>query len=96
MKVMEKLQQLLAQYGKVAVITYFSIFFLVWAGFAVAIALGFQPKGAAGTAGVIGAAYVAVKLTQPLRIAATAVLTPIIARLVQGERRSLPPPEMDK
>jgi hypothetical protein len=83
MKVMERLQGLLAEYGKVALATYFSIFALVWLGFGVAIALGFRTEGAAATAGVLGASYLATKITQPLRIAATVLLTPLIARLVR-------------
>ena len=80
----ERFKGLLAEYGRVAIYTYFAIFVLVFAGFAVAIAAGVQVDGAMGSAGVVGAAYVATKLTQPLRILGTLLLTPLVAR---GHRR---------
>ena len=40
-------------------------------------------EGTVAQAGVLGAAYVATKATQPLRILATLALTPLIARLVR-------------
>lgn len=77
----ERLTRLLSEYGKIAITTYFVIFGLVLAGFIVAIRLGFSAQGTAETAGTVAAAYAATKLTQPLRIGATLVLTPLIARL---------------
>lgn len=75
-------------------VTYFSIFALVFAGFAIAISMGVTVDSAAGTAGTVGAAYVATKLTQPLRILATLLLTPILGKLVArfGPRPQPPPP----
>lgn len=78
---MEKLKALLAEYGSLAITIYFVIFGVVFAGFAIAISAGFEPEGAAGNAGTIGAAWLATKLTQPLRIGATLLLTPIVAKL---------------
>ena len=81
----EKLKNLMATYGWVAVGVWFAIFGLVLCGFAVAFSMGFSPDGKAETTGVWGAAYIAPQLTKPLRIAATLVLTPIVARfLPQG------------
>jgi hypothetical protein len=82
----ERWKQLLVEYGKIALIVYLVIFALVFAGFAVAIGAGYQPEGAAGSAGLLGAAWVATKLTQPLRILATLALTPIVGRLVLRRR----------
>lgn len=79
----DRLQTLLAEYGTVAIVIYFGIFALVFAGFAISIRLGVQVESAAGTAGTLGAAYLATKLTQPLRILATLVLTPIVGKLVK-------------
>ena len=94
---MERFKALLAEYGRVALATYFALFALVFAGFGLAIALGMQVASAQGGAGVLGAAYVATKLTQPLRIAATMALTPLVARVVASIRKSrterLEPPE---
>lgn len=76
-----KLKQLLAEYGPVAAAIYFTLFFGVLVGSYLAIHAGWAPEGVAGNAGAWTAAYVATKLTQPLRIGATLALTPIVGRL---------------
>ena len=76
-------KQLLAEYGAVAVVVYFAIFFAVLGGFWVAIRSGWRPESATGSVGAFAAAYVATKLTQPLRIAATLFLTPVAAKLYE-------------
>ena len=78
-----RLEALLAKYGKLALIIYFAIFALVLAGFAIAIRIGVQVESAAGEAGTLGAAWLATKLTQPLRILATVLLTPVVARVLE-------------
>lgn len=85
----DKLKRMFADYGAVAIGTYLGIFALALAGFAGAIGLGVQVESAAGGAGTFAAAYVATKLTQPLRILATALLTPLVARLLR--RKSVGP-----
>ena len=77
----KNVQQLLAQYGAVAAVVYFTIFFAVLAGFWAALHLGWRPASVGGSAGTLAAAYVATKLTQPLRIAATIALTPLAAKV---------------
>lgn len=81
-----RLQGLFAEYGKVAIYTYFAIFFLVLAGFAVALGLGVDVESASGSATVLGGAYLATKVTQPLRILATALVTPVAASVVRRFR----------
>jgi hypothetical protein len=76
-----RLKELLSEFGSYAVWTYFGIFALVFVAFVLAIRLGFHPATTAGSAGVFGSAYLATKLTQPLRIAATLFLTPIVVKL---------------
>src|SRR3954470_4355814 len=88
--VKKTIQNLLAEYGTVAVIVYFVIFFAVLGGFWLAIRLGWQPTSAAGSVGTFAAAYIATKLTQPLRIAATVVITPFIAKLYERVRGRRP------
>jgi hypothetical protein len=88
----EKLTALLAEYGKVAIYLYFAIFALVFAGFTIAIAAGVDVESAAGGAGLVGAAWLATKLTQPLRILATLALTPIVGKLLA---RRKPPANAD-
>jgi hypothetical protein len=83
------LRTILAEYGTVALVVYLTIFSLVLAGFAVAFWLGWKPASVAGGAGTLTAAYLATKLTQPVRIVATIALTPIVARAyerVRGQR----------
>ena len=92
----EKLKALLAEYGRVALYTYLGLFALVFAGFAVAITAGVQVESAQGGAGVLGMAYVATKVTQPIRIAATLALTPLIATAInrlRGSKGSAPKPD---
>ena len=44
----ERLKALMAEYGPVALWTYFALFVLVLAGFALALSLGFQIESAKG------------------------------------------------
>jgi hypothetical protein len=59
---------------------------LVLAGFAIAISAGFDVKDGPAGIGVLGGAWVATKLTQPLRIGATLLLTPAVAALLKKWR----------
>lgn len=79
-------QNLLAEYGTVAVIVYFVIFFAVLLGFWLGTRFGWRPTSAAGSAGTLAAAYIATKLTQPIRIAATLLVTPLVAKLYERVR----------
>lgn len=83
----EKLRTLLEEYGRVAIWTYLVIWLTVLAGFALAISAGFSVSSAGGGAGVLGAAWLATKLTQPLRIAGTLALTPLVAAGLKKWRR---------
>ncbi len=85
-QVSDKLKALLARYGRLALITYFTVFALVFVGFYVAIAAGVQPEGVGAGMGTVGGAYLATKLTQPIRIGATLFLTPIIDALLRRFR----------
>jgi len=78
-----KMEHLMAEYGPIALGTYLTIFGLTWAGFAAAISMGVAVESAAGGAGLVGASWLATKVTQPLRIGATAVLTPVVARFTR-------------
>src|SRR5690349_2143672 len=79
----QRLKLLLEEYGSAALVTYFTLFALVFAGFTAAIKWGVKVESAQGGAGVLGAAYLAAKVTQPIRIAVTLVLTPFVARLLE-------------
>ena len=82
----------MAEYGVIAVIIYFSIFFLTWVGAwaaiergvdlaALAKRVGFSSTGIVANLGAWTAAYIFTKLLQPVRIGLTVVLTPLVARL---------------
>lgn len=81
--VRKTIQNMLVEYGAVAVVVYFVIFFLVIFGFWAAIRFGWQPSSAAGTVGIWTAAYIATKLTQPLRVIATLAVTPLVANVYE-------------
>lgn len=88
----ERVKSLMAQYGRLALWIYFAIFALVFAGFAVAIGAGLEVEGATQSAGTLAAAYMATKLTQPVRIAATLALTPVVAAVARRLRGSAEAP----
>ena len=94
----ERLKALMLEYGSMAVWVYFVIFAVVLVGFVLAISMGFHVKGHAMTLGTWGAAYVATKLTQPLRIGATLLLTPFVMKVLRLRKRVRPsepaPPEV--
>ena len=74
------IKQIIAQYGAVAAVVYMTIFFAVLGGLWAAFHFGWQPVSVAANAGTFTAAYLATKITQPLRIAATVALTPLVSR----------------
>lgn len=88
----QKLKDHFAEYGSIAIVTYFVIFFATWAGFAIAIARGFSSDASASDASTIGAAWVATKTTQPLRILATLAVTPFVAAAWHRIRGRKPAP----
>ena len=82
----EKLKKLLEVYGRVALVVYFAIFLATLAGFAIAISFGLELDSAKSGAGLLMASWLATKLTQPLRIAGTLALTPIVASMMNKKR----------
>lgn len=86
-----RLRQLLAEYASLAIYTYMALFVLVMAGFALAFATGLKVDGSVGKLGVLGAAWVATKLTQPVRIMASVALVPILARWFKFKKREVAP-----
>jgi hypothetical protein len=75
------IKEVLAEYGAIAVVVYLALFAIVLVGSWFAIELGWSPGGVMGNAGAWTAAYIVTKITQPLRIAATVVLTTFIGKL---------------
>jgi hypothetical protein len=90
-------QKLMTEYGVIAVIIYFAIFFLCWIGSwaaiergvdlaALAARVGLSSNRLVASLGAWTAAYIFTKLLQPLRIGLTVVLTPLAARLYERAR----------
>ena len=84
----DKLQKLMAEYGRIAIVVYMSIFAATMVGFSIAISQGFEVESASSTAGTLGAAWIATKLTQPIRIAVTLALTPLIGTAIQRRKNN--------
>jgi hypothetical protein len=76
-----KLEALVSEYGTAALVTWFGIFALTWAGFATAISFGYEVDSGGEGTGVVAVAYIATQLTKPIRIGATVVLTPVVVRV---------------
>ena len=86
----QRLKTLLAEYGRLALYTYLVLFVLVLLGFAAAIHLGVHTDSTAGKAGLWGAAWLATKVTQPLRILASVALTPLVAKVLKRRKKPVP------
>lgn len=86
----EKLKAHLEEYGRVAIYTYLVIWLTVLAGFVIAISAGVSVSTTGGGAGVLLSAWLATKLTQPLRIAGTLAATPVIAAVLKKWRKRAP------
>jgi hypothetical protein len=83
-----KVQNLFAKYGRLGIFVYLIIFFLTLCGFWVLLTAGVDIRtwsffSSLGDIGAIGLAYAATKLTQPIRIALTLLITPLISKYKQ-------------
>jgi hypothetical protein len=81
------LKEILAEYGTIAVVVYLVLFALVFVGSYFAIRFGWKTDSTAGTAGIWTAAYIVTKITQPLRIAATVILSAFAGKLIDRRRK---------
>ena len=80
------LKNILAEYGMIAVVVYLTLFTLVFVGSYFAIRLGWTPGSVAGQAGAWTAAYLVTKVAQPLRIAATVLITTFVGKLWENRK----------
>ena len=78
------------EYGALALGVFIALSALVYAGAYAAISLGWRPASTAATVGTAGAAYVAYRLTLPLRVPAAILLTPVVARALERLRLRRP------
>jgi hypothetical protein len=83
----ERLQALMLEFGKLALVVYLVIFALMLLGFVLAIRMGVKVESAGATVGTWAAAYVATKLAQPLRILATLAVTPVVMKLLPQKKK---------
>jgi hypothetical protein len=84
---MNKLKTLMNDYGGVAIGVYLSTFVVAMVAFSSAIAFGAQVESGTGAATTLGAAWLATKATQPVRIIATIALTPLVARVLGKHKK---------
>ena len=85
-----KMETILAKYGRIGIIVYFSIFFLTLFCFWTLLTAGIDIRtwsffSSLGDVGPIGLAYAATKLTQPIRIALTVICTPLVDRFFPSD-----------
>ena len=89
----ERFMAFVEEYGPIAVLTWFSIFFATWAGFYVLLSAGMDLGGWLSSGeqsgwlwdtvkgwGVVGLAYIPTQVVKPIRIAATFAITPVLHR----------------
>ena len=87
-----KLENLIKEYGMIAMIVYLIIFLIVALGFIGAVQLGISTEEVpGGILSLLGATWVFLKVTQVGRIALTLIPTPIVARfLPRGKTNNSP------
>jgi hypothetical protein len=88
-----RFEELQREYGKIALITYLVLWAGVIGGFAAATVLGFEVDGVDNAGGILFGSWVAAKVTQPFRIAATIALTPVVAKVLRREPKGQPAAE---
>ena len=89
----QRLRRLFVEFGALGLSLHYAVYVLVLIGFALSIggaSIGDSGtlRASSGTLGVWAAAYVAAKLTLPLRVLVTIVLTPLLRGLIRRLRRA--------
>ena len=95
---MERFKAFINEYGAIAIVTWFVIFFGTWAAFASLLSAGLDLGGwmseGEGSGwlweivkdwGPIGLAYIPTQLVKPIRAAATFAITPIVHKVMYGK-----------
>lgn len=95
---MERFKAFINEYGTIAIVTWFTIFFGTWAAFAALLGAGLdlggwlsEGEGSGWLWGVvkdwgpIGLAYIPTQLVKPIRAAATFAITPVIHKVLYGK-----------
>ncbi|MEC7240951.1 MAG: hypothetical protein VXW32_06900 [Myxococcota bacterium] len=84
---MSKIQDLIEEYGKIALVIYLFLWAIVVVSTLGAIALGLTGEKVDGLWAMIVASWVMAKITQVPRIAATLALTPVVSKWWKGRSR---------
>src|ERR1051325_10006679 len=84
----QRLTTLFEDYGKVAIITYFTLSGLTIGGISVAIWIGAEPSSGTGELGALLAGWALARATMPVRILITLAVTRVIGTLVRRRRGS--------
>lgn len=92
----DKLKNAMAEYGGIALTVYLVIFAVVFIGAGAALKLGFEFESVEGDLGTIAAAWLLTKITQPVRIGATLVLTPLVATVLGRKKKEEAPAEPEQ
>jgi len=87
----QRLRRFFAEYGALGLGVHYFVYVLVLIGFAVSIGGSRTLLASSGTLGIWGAAYVATKLTLPLRALVTITLTPLLRGLIRRLRKPVEP-----
>jgi hypothetical protein len=80
---MNKIQDLIEEYGKIALVVYLVLWGIVVLVTLAAIALGYTGEKVSGVWAMFVASWVMAKVTQIPRIAATVALTPLVAAKIR-------------
>ena len=80
---MNKIQDLIEDYGKIALVIYLVLWASVLLATLAAISLGYTGEKVSGDWAMIVATWVMAKVTQIPRIAATVALTPLVAAKIR-------------
>ncbi len=93
----EKFKAFVNEYGTIALVTWFAIFFSTWGAFAALISTGLDLGGwlsdGEGSGwlynlvkdwGPIGLAYIPTQIVKPIRAAATFAVTPVVHKVMYG------------
>jgi hypothetical protein len=89
----QRLRRFFLEFGALGLGVHYFVYLLVLIGFALSMGgLSFGGsstlRASSGTLGVCAAAYVATKLTMPLRALVTVALTPLLRALIKRVRKS--------
>lgn len=87
----ERMDALLSEYGKLALVIIITLSLLSFLGVFVALRTGLQPTSATGFWGTVVAAWALNRPFFPVRIALALVLTPVVARIIRYKKRTVAP-----